>query len=351
MAKKYEEEYLDLLLKDMGKFRDLIHERISELEKHKYFDIYRSFAGIKTPPIELNNIAITYNNKLVELYNLYESKGMSFIDSDLIPVILSYFRALLDDVTYYLDMLDNEILSFRRLTITPKVFFKRFVQPHVALLDGILIEFANIDNEIANFSIEKEFKELLETEKDYIQAREEYANPDHKYQDAVLHNCRVEYALLGYSSEKGERYPLASAEKEMLYAFEVRDLVEEKKAQLKAKYKGFPYFIWALNNCLDEFNVMISEASNIGVLSEEEKTFEEIKIRIKNFDETTEIVDALGKIIVTYELNWDLETISQELVRLGLASKYDELVQKLNSGAYTICTEEVGMRKSFKIES
>ena len=347
MARQYEIDYLDLLLKDMGKFRNLIYERISELEKHKYFDIYRSFVGVKTAPIELNNIGVTYNNKIVELYHLYESKGLDFADSDLVPVILSYFRALLDDVTYYLDLLDKEIVRFKRLTITPKVFFKRFLEPHIALIDGLLVEFANIDNEIANFSIEKEFKELLETEKDYIQAREEYGNPDHKYPDAVLHNCYAEYGMLGYGPDVGKRYILMSAEREFIYKRLIFYWLDEMKKKIKVKYQNFPYTQTILINRLNEIDSLMNDAISHGSIEKAEV----VLIKTQDFDELDGIVDEFCRMIAYYKLEWDLESFKKELIGLGIVSKYDELVQKLNSCHCTTCTDEVGMRKSLEIKS
>ena len=73
----------------------------------------------------------------------------------------------------------------------------------------------------------------------------------------------------------------------------------------------------------------------------DELNLEKIKIafsRLERFDEEAEIVDALGKYIVLYELDWDLESIRKELATLGLESKFKELVQKLESGSYKYYT-------------
>ena len=347
--RNYMDDYLKLLTEATSTTSDRFEKLMTMLEKDKYFANFKAFAKVSSPTVKLNNTAITYNNKVVELYNLYKSKNMDFCDSDLIPVILDYFSKLLNEIEFYLTMLNHLIIKFKKFAITPKVLFKKYTAAHIVSIESFLIKCAAVDKIIFDFSIERDFAGILDEEKDFIKEREAFGDPEHKYPGAVFHNCNIELGLLGYAKEQGERYPLLTAEKKHIYSEELWDLIDEKKEMIQKKYINFPYVCWALKRCVDSFDDLMADAFEIS-FAEVDAVF----MRLKQFDESAEVVDALGNLVVCYEHRIDLKLIRHELLSLNWLSKYDELVQKLEAGEYEDDIEEAldefGMRISFEMK-
>ena len=299
--------------------------------------------------LQLDNVAIAYSNKINELCNFYQSKGLSFVDSSLIPIILSYFGAILDKSEYFLDIVDKNIVRMYKQSYGKLVFTKKMREQlgtELATIESIVEFFRQAYNEISDFSIGKDFGQLIDGEKDFISELEVSLNPNGEYKDAVIHNCNVELALLGFSDYKGTKYPLISSETEFIYSNKVFAFTNKKKEEIKAKYEKTPYVLSSLLNQLNDYENCMADAFE-GTSADIVK---KIYAKLECFDDSREVVDALGKYIELYELEWDLESINNELVALGWQSKVAELAEKRKSGCYKYYTDYCHNRDSENAE-
>ncbi len=332
MVEEYTKLYLELLLND-----DVLKlkKNISDANEALLNRIGK-FTKIEVGALELKNVAITYNNKVIELFHLYKNKQLDFVDSDVAPVILDYFRSLLEETIIHLAIIIaiiNKIIDLDGLFLKRQLFRgkeKKELLNNFFLLESLIERINSIDDTIFDFSIERNFSELLEIEKDYLSKKESAFNPDKEYSNAVMHNIDVELGLLGYKNIKGIKYPLLTAEKIFVYENSVGFVISKRAKEFEIKYANYPYVLSALINHLSDYKYCIKDLFNDTSSVKVEQAF----AKLESFDEIEAIVDALGKYIRLYNLEWDLENIKNELIALGFESKVEELVQKIDLGYY-----------------
>jgi len=333
MEKKYVKDYLELLLDgDILYTQERLSKIINSFEKVNYFAELKRNLNMFVSSSKLENISITYRNKIIELYHLYESKHLDFVDSDIIPIVLNHFNSVIDEYLHCIYILENILTNM--LAIAKKKFFTKKVKnalcEQIMLFDATLESCENFDKEIFNFSIAKDFKKLCLDEKIFILEREESFNPNHNYKNAILHNCEVELGQLGYIENHETKYPLFTTEKEFVINTKILDLIDLKKEEVKASYGNLPYTEMAMIEQLNSYDSCFADLFEKSDIVNVEK----LAFKLQNFNVEQEIVDAFGKIITYYQLNWDLETIKQEFVTLNLESKFNELLEKINLGSY-----------------
>ncbi len=135
------------------------------------------------------NMAITYNNKIVELQRLYEKAGLSFWDGVLSLPIANYF---IDLIATGVATLESLVPHIKRVPIFPH--FQKKQKEHIL---AILESYRQLDEMIFVFSLDRDIVKVIKADKKMRQ------EGDTQYGEDLLRTMiyyQKELAALGFST-------------------------------------------------------------------------------------------------------------------------------------------------------
>ena len=303
----------------------------------------------------LNNIAISYNNKLVEIFQIYQKKGIYFSDSTLKFLVEDYLVGLvargIECTDKYVQILAviNELANringkfflFRKIELTKN---KEVLSQLLNEIEKTLEEYDAIDRKIIDFDLDKDISKLYEVEKGFIAEIEKKSNPNVINSNMFIKSCNEELQSLGIK----KRINPVNNESNQLIALDTLQLILwEKTNKVQEKYTNFPIVAWCtVNNLSDSFEFSKQALAN-NDLNLYKKMSEKIMV-FDYLDTSTWIVDMVGEVLSFYGLPLDeINMLIGEFQNLGLEDKFHELEDNVLDEKY----KEYVLMKTNMVES
>lgn len=345
-------ERTELIKKDMFDRAHLFIEKFND-------QIWNLSQVDKSNP-RIPNIGITYNNKLVEIVNIFEKKGFYLSDSALIGLINSHLLNVLgkgaEAFGQYVEALTRDVKS------------SKDVENMIKDADSYLKVYLEIDKKILNFDIEKDISEALQYHIDYWRKKGENGGYD-LYADCPdlvetynreLHSLGYNIALFTAIQQSGttdqvseNNQPstpiqqdelieinqiVSEAEQQIQYA-KISETALNKIEELKLEFKDTPIIALALEtqliNYLKELEIFSSQGDEQNYVLNCQK--------IENFNAIDEMVESIGKYVAFrnsfYDYN-EFPAIKEELTLLGLERLIPEIKQDIISNKYQKYVEQ-----------
>ncbi len=292
---------------------------------------------------KLGNIAITYNNKMVDIFQLYRSKEVLLSESCLKFIVVNYLVGIVGEAT---DCIDEYMRVADKITklltkIRQKFVLLRkheFFKNKELLLSlsneivKLLEKYARLDNLVFNFDLEKDILTVQESQRGIIAEIEHEMNPFPDEKDVFVRSCNDELSDLGIKQRM-----LCSADqpkREKIPYNQLLDIIYKAMGNTEERYEKYPLVAWTVLNRLSDNFEMLKKAN----AENDESLYERVSDQVTSFnylDLTPWIVDIVGETLAFYgATNEEYETLKKELVSLGFGDKIPEIERNLATDKY-----------------
>ncbi len=159
------------------------------------------FSTLNPYEVDIPNIGITFNNKLVEIIHAFKKSGVPLDDNLLIMVILNYLNWKSNEASL---VLVNYRETFNPVKLMP--FLSKETLEQRALL---VTRYRALDDEVHGFTLEKNVVSAIKFDIQRDREKEKYGGLN-KYKDVaneLIENYKRDLALLGVSRETIEAIP------------------------------------------------------------------------------------------------------------------------------------------------
>lgn len=159
------------------------------------------FSTLNPYEVDIPNIGITFNNKLVEIIHAFKKSGVPLDDNLLIMVILNYLNWKSNEASL---VLVNYRETFNPVKLMP--FLSKGTLEQRALL---VTKYRALDDEVHGFTLEKNVVSAIKFDIQRDREKEKYGGLN-KYKDVaneLIENYKRDLALLGVSRETIEAIP------------------------------------------------------------------------------------------------------------------------------------------------
>lgn len=341
-----EKETKDQMLSGIGSLIKSINEFLNEIGiMNKELDrVKRAVSNEGLSCYKLNNIAITYNNKLVELFQLYKRKNVLLSDSCLKYAFINYFVELVAKATActekYLALIAkiNEVISninkknplFRRRALMKN---KELLLQLIGEVEKTLDEYNNCDQKLFCFNLEKDILKLYEAERELFETLSEGTTPTEP--DLFIQSCNEELTDLGIEQKIGKFKEDEYLEMKKLPTIEeLRKILYQTINSVQEKYEKFPIVTWTILNRISDNFELIKRA----YATKNYELYKKVSDRITGFnylDLSTWIVDIVGETLSFYGISYEeLGMLKNELKLLGFEDKWPEIERNIAEEKY-----------------
>lgn len=285
--------------------------------------------------VDIPNIGITFNNKLVEIFSIFSEKNISFYHSELRVLIDSILMKKIEEA---LNILKDYIYSIEKIMNLKKKYsnksslFQKFLHNDIyeeidqlsIMASELLDLYRGKDDEIFNFDIGITIPNMIVVHPEMI--KELLEQIDYSLsEEQVLHNCNIDLKKLGFSNPiETEKYKedYSNSNKyinSINMNFIIYDLVMEKVEYYKKKYQDYPFIKYAIEETLLDY----LEDGMKAFRESNWKSYQLIEKEINYFHVDESLLEIIGKRIgfiqyldtMGYEL--DDYNYQQELKDLG----------------------------------
>lgn len=275
---------------------------------------------------EIPRIAVSFNNKIVELGSFFKKRDLDFFDSQSMAIIVPYFEDLLTEGTDCLDSLMVAIKDFYDNIMSPQ---KR--KENCKKIEDLISHYRELDSKIYFFDIEKDITKLVDSNKD---------TSDLPYKNQMLRNLNYELKSLGFEIRFQIDSKTSSKEYDDLFT-DPSDAINIYYQQVEKIERHFkdnnieaPFIIYALKErLLDHFHDAIHYIS----IDDIKHYLIELDA-MKNFDIMGEIVESVGRHVSLwdsiYKENDDWSKTKIELEKMGLSDLIPQIEYDINAGKY-----------------
>ena len=287
---------------------------------------------------KLYNVGITYNNKLVEIFQLYKRKKLLVSESCLRFVIINYLSTILANTTKciekYFELVKIIDVMIRHIRKT-NIIFKRFtINKNRELLSSMikeaqkaLEEYRSFDKEIDDFNLERDAMKLYESQKGF------FSNFESKgvKRDNFIMECNKELKVLGIET----RFPIETMDIGDLPTYnELIDIISDTINKVSEQYEKFPVTSWTILNRMNDNFELLKRAYETKDIDLYRKTSE--RITSFNYLELSPwIVDIVGETLAFYGLSYEeLDMLRKELAALGFGDKISEIESNIANEKY-----------------
>lgn len=159
------------------------------------------FSTLNPYEVDIPNIGITFNNKLVEIIHAFKKSGVPLDDNLLIMVILNYLSWKSNEASL---VLVNYRETFNPVKLMP--FLSKETLEQRALL---ATRYRALNDEVHGFTLEKNVVSAIKFDIQRDREKEKYGGLN-KYKDVaneLIENYKRDLALLGVSRETIEAIP------------------------------------------------------------------------------------------------------------------------------------------------
>ena len=141
----------------------------------KINDIITKINEINQDKAITSNVGISYNKKILEIYNSYKVKNMTFYNSKLYLLVRSYLETLLKEA---INSLDQYATFLKNLPCTnhPYLYLLKNglkLKKEKAEAEGFIDNYQKINKQLINFDIDKDILTAFETDVDLWNKREQ----------------------------------------------------------------------------------------------------------------------------------------------------------------------------------
>ena len=254
--------------------------------------------------IKIENIAITYNNKMVEISQLYKNRNVAIDDSELKLVIMYYLEkklkeafdciAELTDVLKNISSLNKKIYGNSGYLIQKAREFSS--RKEMELLkskeEKIVNKYNEIDKEIFQFDIGKEILKIYETEKDFFDRVEKIVNRYNDGEHRFINNCNIDLKDLGYNVQ----IPCENQTKEKVITLfniddDISDIMFQKIEKIREKYKDYQ----AIETTLESHLIIIYSKATLELQDGEYEKYQNTIKDIIEFDDEKDLEKCVGE--------------------------------------------------------
>lgn len=287
---------------------------------------------------ELPNVAITYNNKIVELIALYNEHNMSFYSAFLEAVILKHLTNLLAESCDSLNKIGDIIIKNNNVELSDEQF------EEAGQDIGKLIEkYEALNKEIFDFDLEKDIISSIDEDV-------EYWNEQEKNGEYNLYSTDGDQLITNYNNELqnlgiNQRYTKSIDNTLVVDSQKLKDIFLTQREKISNYFKenniDAPIIQSALESqLLDYFDEASSYYSN------NEEMYKMCVDKMKNFDVMSEIKDSTSKYFAYWDdvnkfhNNDEWSRAKEELKKMGLLDLISQIQQDLDSDKYKKYVED-----------
>ena len=299
--------------------------------------------------IKIPNIAITYNNKIVEILQLYRKHNVSLADSELRIVIICYLAAITSEAIESLQEL-SEILK-KIDTINKSIYgTSSFLLQRLNMLmsqklmaqlgerkNQLIEEYEKRDKELFDFDIERDICKVYVEQSEFFTKMERVVNRFNEGEERFINNCNIDLRNLGIKAQ----LPCKDQKDEKMITLDnindnIAEIMTEKLENMKTKYCYYPY----IKTALETYLIVLFSALTIEMQSgnyEEAKRLSEL---IESFDDEKDLEKGLGEYIEIALDDEDTDEkkiwnrIHRELIVLHKEDMFERLQEDLKNGKY-----------------
>ncbi|MCM1053627.1 MAG: hypothetical protein NC483_06620 [Ruminococcus sp.] len=289
--------------------------------------------------IALPNIGITYNNKLVNIIQIYKRKGLNANKSSL---CLAIQRFLIDLLTEGIKYIESYVEVISKRTNEPN--FEQQANSIVEETQKFLKAYKRIDQKIFDFDISKDILQVLQKDIAFFKENGQKGGYDlYQSDNSVITNYNQELQTLGYNpispSILSENNPTKSETNESSPrqdTVDIKKLVYQRIEQIKIEFKSTPVIAAALESQLIDY---LDEAANF-YSQGDMYNYESCYKHINQFNPNEEITQSVSKYIAYWAAansfhNYnEFDKVKKELIALGLGNAIPEIEQNINSNKY-----------------
>ena len=303
---------------------------------------------------KIDNIAITYNNKLVEIFQFYKKNNVSLDESCLKYLFLNYLVEILgkaiectdryslyvQKIFEYVSRINKKNVLFRKIYISKN---KEFLEQLIDEVSEVLNEYCAYDNQIFKFDLAKDALKLYEDQQELFEKIESEVSKDGQ-KDVFLQNCNKELKDLGIKTVFVKKEE--SIEDLPTYDELINRMYNDIN-KVEDKYEKYPITSWIILSHISDNFELLKQASD----NKNNRLYREISNRITSFDYlnlSKYIVDMVGETLSFYGISRsELNMLRKELSKLGFKDKISEIEGNIMAGKY----EEYGKLQTLLLES
>lgn len=281
---------------------------------------------------EIPRIAVSFNNKLVELGSFYKRRNKSFFDSLLMSTIVLYLEDLMMEGINCLDALTDAIDEYYKNIMSPQ---KR--KDTCKKIEELLSRYRELDAKLYSFDLEKDISKTLDSNANY---------KDSPYKNQILRNFNSELKLLGLNSRFQIDDKTSSKEYDDFFT-DPKDVkrtyyqqVEKIEKYFKENNIDAPFVVEALKDRLLDYSYDAIHYYSIDDIKQYLTTLE----AMKNFDIMGEIVESVGRHVALWDSvsngidEWGKTKL--DLLKMGLGDMIPQIEYDLNTGKYDEYVQE-----------
>lgn len=320
-------------------------------------DIYE---GYKAIGYTFDNIAITYNNKMVEIIQMYRKHNVSIDDSELMLVIQYHLQHIVNDALDYLIKLVSIIKEQSEITLKENSLLYRIKNKskNIKIKEKLKKEeieltsrYLSLVKKVFDFDIGKEINKIYEERKDFFEKMEGLISPFITNNQVFINNCNIDLRDLGYQeripydNQQDKKYPTIFNRED-----DITEIAYQKISASRMLYSNYPGIKTAVETHLV---ILYSKATLIASNQEE---FEKILNEIKKFDIKNDIEVPIGEFLAL-SVDDDEENekevwriTKEELINLEREDLIPKLEKAMHDNKYQYIVEEVDQELDQKVE-
>ena len=297
--------------------------------------------------INLPNIGITYNNKLVEIFNIFNNNNVEFEQSELRIIIYHQLTSIIDDSISYLS---NYVTSIEKIinlknkipnkeSFVNKLLFKNIyneIDELIITCEELLNLYQEKDNELFHYDLGKDIRNYIINHPEVL-----YEIDSSMSKEEIIHNCNIDLRSLGLK----EQIELSNIEVDSYLDkytnsintdFDIYDLISNLIDKIKEEYQDYPF----VKHSIEEYLLDYLEDAITAYKNGDWEIYDLIKEKILSFDIDTYIVEIIGKRIGfcqyldSKELELDNTDYKSELQQLNYQSIIPIIEEEANNKKY-----------------
>ena len=288
---------------------------------------------IRNNDTNIPNIAITYNNKLVELLHIYKDNNVKFNGSELILLIHYHLLNIINEsmfiifeyIKIYKDI-GKYAIKLKKSNLLHRREYREKILELLNQSNKLLEIIIDKDNEIFHFDIEK-YIDYLNSNHSELEELLKKAG-DKTTIDDIIDNCNIDILALGYKKtiKNVNRNPqLNEKHKNKINVnFDIDIIATDKLTEIMSRYDNYLNISEALETLLFDY---LGEAVDAYYKGDYD-LFIKIKNKIKNINIKEDLIEGIGKLLATTKVideedgKRHLIEIKKELISLNLLNLY-----------------------------
>lgn len=319
-----------------------------------FYEVQQSLEYIDD--IEIGNIAIIYNNKMVEIIQLFKKNNVPLADSELRITIECYLKTLYDEavdklteLTKVLKKIDeinkkiysNNIYILQRINL---MMSKKVLDGLTGEKNRLLREYKEREDKIFRFDIEKDLPRIFVEERFFFDRMEEVVNRFNDGEERFINNCNIDLRNLGMKIQ----LPCKDQKPEKMLTLDnlnddIPEIMYEKINSVKEKYKDFK----CIETALESYLTVLFSISTIEMQRGNYEESKRLSDQIEAFDDEKDLEKSLGEFIVLSIDDKEVDEkklwshLRKELIAQKKEDMIDRLKEDIKNGKYEYVLELV----------